>query len=264
MYRIEFIGAPAIGKSTVLKETIKLRGKNDFWLTSKEARIKIAKNKKYNKFNIQKLFQFCLKMDIFKKMHNSLSSFILKEYENYIWDIANSKYNDLVNLFLNDIYSRKDLSSMEKLVFISFYNSLLIKEYMIFDYFKINNLLVYDEGIIHNNEAFINEKLCGEFIKKNIQLKTNIIPSGIIYCFINNESVYLKRRIERIKKGNGVFFERQLNNKEIELLCSRSLKSANDKVNIFRKYSIPILEIDMSNPIEDNAKEAYKFISEFK
>lgn len=262
MYKIEFIGAPAIGKSTVLEKTVTLRSKNDSWLTSKEAKIKIAINKKYKKFNMQKLFQFCLKMGIIKGMHNYLSAFILKEDEKYIWDNLNAKYNDLVFLFLNEINNNKDLNSMVKMKLINFYYG-LIKEYIILDYFIFNNLLVYDEGIIHNNDAFKNEKICGEFIQKNIQQKTNIIPSGIIYCFINDGSVYLKRRIERIKKGNGIFLERQLNNKEIELLCSRSLKSANNKVNILKKYNIPILEIDMSNPIEDNAKKVYKFISGF-
>lgn len=67
----------------------------------------------------------------------------------------------------------------------------------------------------------------------------------------------------RITNGKGAIIERNLNDGEIIDICKDSLKLTEDKINVLKSYNIPILEINMENDVEDNAKVVYNFIRQF-
>jgi hypothetical protein len=262
--RIEFIGGPAIGKSTVLKEVIKMRKHNDCWKTAEEARLYLAKTieTKTNRGKLQRLARICLKLSL-TKFQNFMASIILNEYKDTILDCLHEKYSDIVDIFLVALFKNDRINSIDKIRLAVFYFDLLLDNVMLFDYFKLNNIIVYDEGIIHNNSAFRSIEKSGKVLDNHIRKNTNVVPVGIIYCYMNLER-YIKRRKERIIKGNGIFLDRKLNNFELEDLCRESLKSAKDKINVLRLYKVPVLEIDMEEPVIDNAKKAYEFINGFQ
>lgn len=126
----------------------------------------------------------------------------------------------------------------------------------------MNHLIIYDEGIIHNS-GFGSEEESSPVLKNHIYNETGVIPIGMIYCYMSGEE-YFKRRKARITQGKGIFSDRNLNDKELNRLCYRSLKSAEDTVRVLKKYEVQVLELDTGNSIMDNAKKAHEFIKSFQ
>lgn len=58
--------------------------------------------------------------------------------------------------------------------------------------------------------------------------------------------------------------DRTLDDQELERLCRLSLKSAEDKIKVFKNHGVKILELNMVDPIMDNAQKVYDFIHELK
>lgn len=65
-------------------------------------------------------------------------------------------------------------------------------------------------------------------------------------------------------KGKDTVLERTISDEELEKLCSLAGKSSPDKINVLKKYGLPVLEINMEKPVNENAKTIYEFINEFQ
>ncbi|MDQ2085658.1 hypothetical protein RBH29_04320 [Herbivorax sp. ANBcel31] len=259
MKRIEFIGAPAVGKSTVLQEVLKMRRNNDKWLTPGEAMVKIAKSINYKKSILFRIIHLCLKLNLMKSQQVNMASIILKKHDQDVLSNVQEKYNDIANLYVNELFKNENINSIHKLKLSSSYFNILFKEIMVLDYYQLDNLVIYDEGIIHNNSAFKNEELCGQVLKKHIDDKSDVIPRGIIYCYME-EKQYLERRKKRINNGKKIIFDMNLKNDQFEEMCIRALKRSEDKIKVLENYDVPILKIHMSQSIQENTKYVYDFI----
>lgn len=128
MKGIEFIGAPAVGKSTLMKEVLGLRKYNDTWLTSKEARIKIAKGLD-NTDLLHKIIQLCLHLNIMKRGHNLMASLILKKFEQEVMAQKQMEYNYIAGMFLKQI-KESNVGYMQNMQAISFNFDILFREVM--------------------------------------------------------------------------------------------------------------------------------------
>jgi len=126
MRRIEFIGGPAVGKSTVLNEVIKMRSPDESWITVEETKIHLAKTIELDKKKLQRLMQIYLKQNVLKKYRYSMASNILNCYRNSVLVRMNEKYSDIADLFMNRIIKSDRINSLHKMGLTSFYFNLLL------------------------------------------------------------------------------------------------------------------------------------------
>jgi hypothetical protein len=262
MNKIEFIGAPAIGKSTVLQEVIGLRNREDKWLTSKEARIRIVENMECKKIGMLGSVQFCLKHNMVKRLNDLMASVIIASYEKDIFEKMQGKYNDLAYTFLYNFPSDENLNAIQRFKRLGYYYELLFKEIMTLEYFQTKELIIYEEGIIQNNSAFENESTAKILFDKYSDREKNVIPTGVIYCHLD-DAIYLRRCRNRINTTNEMFFDPSINDERLAELCRRKQNNIENKNNVLKKYNIPVLEIDMNNSEKENAKLVYGFIMKF-
>lgn len=263
MKRIEFIGGPAVGKTTVFNEITKIKKLKDQWMTYKEARIHLAKKVNIKNHTTIKFAQTILKMRAFEKVHSKFASFILNKFNENIFDEISNNYEDVSMVFLEELYNNGSISSIQKMRLTSYYYNLLLNGVIIFDYFKLDKLVIYEEGIIHNSSAFRDDKKASIVLKNHKNLGTSAIPIGIVHCYMDEEE-YFKRRKDRISQGKGIFLDRTLSDNDLKELCQRSLKSAKEKIEVLKNYNVQVLELDMENPIKDNARKAHDFINAFQ
>lgn len=258
MKRIEFVGGSGVGKTTLLKEIIKLKNTQDSWMTVEEARLNLAKTVK-PKRKLHKLFQLYLKINIINIFQQQMTNRILNSYKADVIDSMQDCYSDLADLILEGLI-QDSRNSVKKIVLASYFAKLLFDEIMLFDYFKIKGLVTFHDGIIHVSSAFSYEEKVKMIFENHKKLETSLIPVGVVYCYLDKIEC-LERRKKRINEGKGASGERGLTNKELKEICHRSLKVAEDKIRVLKNYNIEVLELNMEDSVQDNTKKAYDFIN---
>jgi thymidylate kinase len=261
MKKIEFIGASGVGKTTFYKELLALNKKNRIWKTPAEARIKIAKDMDIKDLKgLKKLYLLCLKLNIFPSRHSIFASFVLNNYMNEKTYNEIYKYDDLISLMLKAINDDNETEAFRKCKFIAFYINLIIHDVLALEDLRENELIVYDDGIVHNISGLVIEERFNMMTKKNHNILKYIFPQGVIFCELTVEE-NIKRRKKRIADGKGTFLENNISHEKIVQICRRSIDYANKKIILLEKFNIPVLKINMNDPVRENARLVNEFIN---
>lgn len=260
MKKIELIGASGVGKTTFSKELLKSKRA---WKTPDEARIEIVRNMTFKNFKShkQKLCYLLLKLNIFPNINSKFASHSLSNYVKEKMYNDMNKYNDLISLMLNSIINDNEIESFRKGEFIAFYMNLIINDIIAIEDSNENSLILYDDGIVHNTIGLLNEEYFNLMITKNHKILDYVLPQAVIFCELNIED-NIKRRKQRIANGKGTCFETNLSHDKIVQICQKSISNSNNKISLLKKYNIPILKINMNDPVKINVKIVNEFISE--
>ena len=262
MNRIEFIGASGVGKTTLFNMILAKRIENDRWLTPEEARVRIIRSMNPGSIKIsrQSIKAFLLNKKIFTSKHINWSISILKKYEEEIFDSCLSDYNPLIDLLISDLANDAQLEAKMKTRIIQYYMGILMWDVVILDFFNINDVIIYHDGIIHNNKGTCNYKYYLEKVCSKPSIRKRINPVGIVYCKISLDDNFNNRK-QRIAEGKGTFIERALNDKELLCSCRQELILAESQANVMEKVGIPSIKVDMSLNNSKNAKQILQFIN---
>ena len=126
------------------------------------------------------------------------------------------------------------------------------------EHFNIQETVVWDEGLFKILPGISNIERFKTLIDENIKKSSLTDPAGIIYCVLDVEENY-RRRKQRLKEGKGSQVEKALNDEQLYQKC----KDMNDRHGKLMKESnikLPLLEIDLANNFEDNVQKCLKFI----
>lgn len=268
MKTIEFIGSSGIGKTTLLRKVIALRKNDDHWLTTLEARIKIAAQLKIgiSLSPIHTLRILALRSPLIRLgWKNSFANCILKKYENLAMDSIYKElpaYVGLCDLFYEDIVNI-NLNSFGKIRNIyHFVNH--IRQMALFSYFGLKDVLVQDEGLMHHNNGIKNKN---EYIEK-VHVLGGATPLGIVHCRLMSVEEFIVRRKKRAsahqlaRTGSLLSSDpgREANDEYLAWYFGQSSRESDEKVKVFQSIGIPIIRIDMAGDPANNAKSIYQFI----
>ena len=271
MKRIELFGVEGIGKTTFYNELVSQRIKKDTWMTTEEARAKLAykhliENKKAFKYYLAAI---SLKFNINKWMRSHICDDVLfslqeknlmdknESYQNFLQVILKygntSEYSPQIRL----IRVARLYHITLKLVYLDNYESsdVFLSEG---DNFSIHGLLlphwqneIYEEMI---KEIFINMP----------------VPAGLVYCYLDLEET-IRRIMNRKKNGIITLAHRDPddydaivdNNHLIQIIQNQSDMAAMG-VDILRKRGVKILEMDMGDTLKNNLERTLSFLDGFK
>lgn len=262
MKRIEFVGASGIGKSALLHEVVKHKTGSDSWITFEEARVYLAKTIAVDKVSLR-MSQLYLQSNLTrpKKLREYLVAKILDRNSRDIFDATHGKYLDLADAFLEPLHKYNAINSMRKMSLTAFYYQHTLLDTILLDYYKLNKVVVDDEGIIHNTLGFTDEERFRVVYENHANSETSVIPIAVVFCNLGEIS-YMQRRKNKILQGRGTVLERTFNDDELQKSCRRFMQSAAAKINVLKKFGIPVLEINMENPLQENAPIVYEFITD--
>jgi len=264
MKRIEFIGASGVGKTTLFKSLLKERNFNDSWLTPEEARINVVKGLSHSQISSKrKLIKYYLiRFNLFQGKHKAYALDVLKQYEKEVFDNVLKDYNCLLQLKLDSLVNNDNIEPYRKARSVEFYLKVLMHDVAFLDYFNVNDIIVYHDGIIHNNSGItkLNDIKANQ---KYDKLYEKILPTGIICCKLSLDENY-RRRKHRIatNKNRGTFIERGLSDEDLYDLCKRSLDSVERKAETLKSFGIPVLDINTAVNHKYNALMILEFIKE--
>ncbi|TFE01711.1 hypothetical protein [Jeotgalibacillus salarius] len=261
MERIEFIGGPATGKSTLYFEMLKNRTDEDSFRSVTEVKKEIALTHQSNlaKNKLDKLFYLFLKMDLFKDRHHFMIDHLLRTVVPDILHTQLSDYDFFFKILIKHMADSGKLSPSTQTAIIDFYYKIIVKDVALLDFFDVKDTVIYEEGIIHNNEGMIDPFNYLTDLDHSPFRKDHLHPACVIHCDLDID-LYYERRIARIEKGHGIFLDKHLTRDELYTECLDALNEGRKKTELMEKLNIPLLRLDMATPIEDNTFKALNFI----
>ena len=265
MRKITFIGASGVGKSTLYKSLVKARTDKDLWSTPDEERLKLAKLIKsdFPKPNYKTLMVFLLKMGVFKNSRKNIVSELLWKKEKEAFLKGFGPYEGLLEIMLRYYDEAAPGNASKKIRMLSLYLDILIKDVILLEQNGCKKMVVYDDGIFHNNYGLVMPNSLKEAMSKYPEMATVVNPAAIVHCNISLEE-NMARRQHRIEKGRGTFMEVGLDQQALLDLSRDSLKAAAEKVQQFREVGIPILELNMSDDLKVNVEKMLHFIRQIQ
>ncbi|MCC5894484.1 MAG: hypothetical protein JJU16_03410 [Alkalibacterium sp.] len=262
MNRIELIGAPAIGKSTLLNNMINERVTSE-WKTVDEKKEDVVSDKKnLNSSSLASLISFyTLKFRIFNNKKNVFINYLFNTYENDAVDRYGNEYHEIMACKINELKSEQFANAFVDAKLIKFYYKILVEDILIMKLLNINDYIVYDEGIIHNLGTVAKALDFKNLLSKLDKMTVNsVLPKAVIHCELSL-SDYYERRLNRIKNEKSTSIDRYMDEGELYKECEKSLKRSNDKVNTLIELGVPVLVLKMDENIKDNAIKANDFLS---
>jgi hypothetical protein len=264
MKKIEFIGASGVGKSTLFNELLKYRTRLEIWKTPSEARIKLAKKLplEIDKISLNTLLLLCLKLNLIRSKHSSIALCVLEKYRTEKIYESMYKYNNLIDMMLRNTINNSEVEPYRKGKRIEFYINLLLRDVLLLEGLSDNDLVVYDDGIIHNTSDFGDESSFYFMTQKNPNIITEILPQGVVFCELDAKEIYSRRKL-RIYEGKGTILESNLNDEDLKRICKKSIESSSKKVILLEKYNVPVLKINMKVSTSKNIEMIQQFINKF-
>jgi len=245
MKSIEFIGPSCIGKTTFLNELVKRRTKNEF-ITKSEA-LRLKKRSYGSKTIIKKLLQ---KLRIIKQENK------IKEVTDILKNV--SKNTELLyEAFLIGQVQKKG-ETWTKVRMIEYYSSIYLLMHRLDCEKLANQLIVFEEGLIHNGGF---HRLENEINKFKSIVESSIFPKGVI-ALIADRDTYIKRIHKRFEtKGSRDLnsIKKNMSDKDISDYVDTALASADIKTQACKKLGVEVLEINAVHT-EKNFIKTEKFM----
>ena len=261
MRRIEFIGASGTGKSTFFQELMKQRGREDNWITPPEGRIQVAKTLSFRQRNSSRyvLMLATMKLNMLKKSQSNIATLLLKKIHKESFAQKISEYDPIIEVFLQGIMSNTNMESYRKGQFVEFFINLIITDLLMLEPLDKEQVVVFDDGMIHNLEGLTNEKYFNEMIRRNPDILKLCFPDAIIFLELNEEDVF-NRRKKRIASGQATMLENNMDDQQLRQVCKESIEESKQLIFLLESYHIPILTIDMDEEKNANLKKVLHFI----
>jgi len=248
MRRIDFLGAPGVGKSTIYRSLIDNRGNESKLLTLEEGKIKFAKAQleRHNLSRNEQLNKIILNFPLLKPFHKKLIKNIVYHAENrIIWD-EKEKNSEFLNYALAGT-SNIQKPAIRRLMGINWFFE-IYKNIIMFDEFEDENFVLFDEslpqkiyGVTYSDNVIDKNQVSGYFM-------TMPLPACLVYCKLNHEEAFkrLKTRDKVIPGHRGIKNEDLLNR------IKNQIEVSSTGAEILKDRGCDIIEIDMSLGLKQN------------
>lgn len=263
MRRIDFIGPSAVGKSTLYKAILNLRKESDFIYSQDEELMNIYINRGLNSSSLKNYLKAQLiRKNLFSGRHLKWAkSFATKEIGEEIESEINL-YSGLFDIFLQGLYKIDSLSAARKCLFAKFYIGLLQRLSKI-TYFETGNIVMTEESVTNNNLGLISSDQYREHISADSKEWNRSTPTAVVYCMHPSLELYYQRRLKRIELRKQItYLDDGVKGEQLFKLCKDSRLSNENKAKVMREIGVPVLNVDMSFPVEENVHKVMKFLRE--
>ena len=251
-----------MGKTTLLRQLAKQRTIDDRWITAAEATIQIAKARKFSDLRSTKerVFLGLLRANLRKEKHHAMAKHLVKDIrERAFWEIGD-RYNLLFDIQLRGAMDQVDLAPRLKFPLLSFYLK-VTRQVMLFEYCRIKQIVVLDEGPLHNNVGVA--KLSRYMTQVDPEYGFNSVPDplGVVFCKADAATVFRQVR-DRWSQSGGNFLHKNLTDTQLYARIEQTLVMAREQVEQIKERKTPVLEIDTSDDRDTNIERARRFIGE--
>jgi hypothetical protein len=259
-YRIDFLGPSGVGKSTLYKELLQQRRKNDRWMTPKEVQVKIAQRISCRHTNSIDSYTRAVFLNnpLFKPIHPVLTETILSKYEyKYLALWEKPEEEEAINNFI---------AAMVSLKFPPFFK--LHRLNRIFEFAR--KVALFQKHGPDQTTVLIDDSLTNEipFLGpwnsendlKNLGSYFHALGdlSGVIFLDADDHIV-----VERLKKRMELFVNiahQRMNILEVMEDTRRRLQSARQLSNMLEARGIPVVRVNSGDALDNQVRLVKDFL----
>ena len=276
MDRIEFIGAQGAGKSTVFRHLLRQRSPRDRWLTPGEARIRIAQRLRRRDLPTPWRRGVCraLRWNLLPLKREAVAGWLLQPSAPAVFDGLPPWARALMDLQLACLAGNGPAASaaappresdvpwiatgdgLLKAKAISYSLEALL-EMATLEFFRLDAPVVYADGGLLANQLGLSAAALEELTQGD--RRHPLLPRGVVHCRLAADEL-IRRRKERIARGQGQFTERTLPDDALRASCRSMSRQVEHKAEILRTFGVPVLALAMADDPETNARQARAFI----
>jgi thymidylate kinase len=247
MKKVEFLGAPGIGKTTIIKELISCRKKNDKYISLGEAKNIILKRNILNKIYQPKSL---LKLVILK--YGKLLGLTEKYYDDIIGTLSNSSGNSNYDEF------RPFLKCCDKLLRHSeddpIYRLLTTRwllisldEYINLNSIDLNYTVIIDEFVTHKSIGILSSS--NSFEDKHCKEYFSLVPTGDLVIYLYAEPKIIMERIIQRRSERITYQHRGLSESQILEKTTMAVRIVEMGAEILKERGVNVVKIDGTNTI---------------
>ena len=251
MIRIDFIGAPGSGKTTIINEIL---AKNRINNASK---LSVARQGVLNKFfspEVETISQY-LKAFLFKKFLKKNYSTHSKRKLNEFFSTEIQEYDSILELMLKNTVKANNDSAYLKYKRIGWFIQILEDTLLVSKY--------TDDKIVLCDEPLSSKILQPDFGLShkdiNIKYKSLLMPTAFVHLRCNEELLN-----ERLLSRKKLTLRHSNLDYNYEEAIRESLRDSDIISNKLLKLEIPCLQINTEDDIDDNIVKIVKFITHLK
>jgi len=245
MERIDFLGAPGVGKSSLLNYLLNKSHYHRQILKPDKAKIILAKeylkasHRSYIYFLVSIVFRFCT----FSRIRTLFANEILKNAEDdNLWN-----KRDQYKAFINNVLEIATSSKKDPIITLfginRFFN--VSKYTFLLEFSKQEGIVLFDESLSQKVYGLVNceNYLDQEAIKKYFTYMP--LPRCLVYCYLDLENL-----LDRIKKRNKIILpHRNLSEEQLRIVCRNQLEVASIGKEVLESRGCNIIQINMKDEL---------------
>ena len=276
MDRIEFIGAQGAGKSTVFRHLLRQRAPRDRWLTPGEARIRVAQRLRRRDLASpwRRGVRLASRRNLLPLKREAVAGWLLRSSAPAVFDALPPWARALMDLQLAQLAGGERPASAAgslhepEVPWIATRDGLLKAKAISYsleallgmatlEFFRLDAPVVYDDGGLLANQLGLSAAALEELTQGD--RRHPLLPRGLVHCRLTADEL-IRRRKERIARGQGQFTERTLADDALRASCRSMSRQVEHKAEILRAFGVPVLALAMADDPEENARQALAFI----
>jgi hypothetical protein len=214
------------------------------------------------RLSYKNFMKFCLKTGLFKTSHSIFISGLLWKKEKEAFLNAVGPYEGLLEIMLKYYSSLNKGPVSKKIRMFSFYLEILIKNVLLLENNGCKNLVLYDDGIFHNNDGLVLPHSLEDAMEKHPEMSLIANPIAVINCYASLEE-NIRRRKKRVDNGRGTFLEIGMDDSVLKQLSIDSIEASKSKIEQMKVIGIPVLDVNMQDSIESNTTRVIEFVRNY-
>jgi len=256
--RIDLVGAPGVGKSTLYRELVKRRCAEDTWMTPDELRLVIAATESVGDVHSTRDFIFVklLNIRIFKRVHPFLSDMVLSKYPKlFLWE--NREQEAALDQLLKAIASSPYPANI-KLVR---YCWLLERSQQVALFQKLAALhmtVLCDDSLAQ--QLITLGPWSSEEALGNLNAFYDLLGELSAIIFLDADDTVVLERLETRRNTRINTAHRGLNNLELAMEIKKNLKSARQLADSIEEKGIVVIRVNAADPLDEQVRSVQQSV----
>lgn len=252
---IELLGPSGVGKTFLYKQLFEVY-KDRKYMSVDEACVKAVKKMPIT-FKLSKItaYLYLIKSGLFGFKQVGLAKTILYKQTDTFNAVDN--YKTSFQLLKEFLLSENNLTVFSQRILN--FNKRVQLNYILEKFLDQQDVVLFDEGILHHLHGLYPEKLKENRIA-DIAADKALNPLGIISCELSFEQNY-DRILKRRAKGIHTFSHKRLSDTDLKSYLKKNKTVYQDKINAISANGVPVLVLNTEDHLAANLNATHQFIN---